>query len=91
MNIELTRAYVANGKTYASLEEAQVAALDALFSEHATDPASLTILKHKDAIIDILTTTAKSRPKGRAINGATRKRKKNEPAAVNAALQDQDA
>lgn len=96
MNIELARAYVANGKTYATLEEAKVAALELLFDNGQTpqiDRKELAqfILARADDFIDVLTTTAKSRPKSRAINGATRKRKKNGPAAVNAALQDQDA
>ena len=75
MSISFSRAYVANGKVYASLKEAQIAELDALFAESPTDPASLTILKNPERVIDILTTTESSKPKARAINGGTKKRR----------------
>lgn len=72
--ITRTNAFVSNGKTFATLEEAQQAALDDLFSKHATDPASLTVLKYRDEIIDILTTTKTSKPSARKVNGGTKKR-----------------
>lgn len=98
MNISFTKAFVANGKTYATLDEAKLAALERFFSSTveenvpwAAPQIAGTILGNSEAIQDILSTTEKSHPAGRKINGATRRRKKNEPSAVNAALQDQDA
>jgi hypothetical protein len=44
------------------------------------------IVRQTDRIVDILTTRKSSRPTARKVNGAVRKR--NQAAAVNAALQD---
>ena len=99
MPISFTKAFVANGKTFASLEEAQQAEIEALFLDQgdniiSADGIALLILANADKIIDVLTTTESSRPAARRVNGGTKKRKpKTEAlaAAQNAALQDQDA
>lgn len=74
---------------FGTLEDAQMHELKLILSEHLGSPlaAAEAILENQDKILDILTTTEKSRPAGRKINGATRKKRAN-PAAVNAALQD---
>lgn len=60
------------GNTYGTLEAAQKAELKHLLdSEIDAD----VIIKNKDKIIDILTTTPTSKPRARKINGATRARK----------------
>lgn len=92
MGIKFTKAYVANGKTYATLEEAQVAELEALFKdgEGASGPPweplgiAERILATQDAIIDILTTTANSRPLARKANGGSKSRKPKQPELIEA-------
>lgn len=79
MSIQFTKAYVANGKTFASLVEAQLAAMEDLLSK-TVDPsysknAAVAILQNSEKVIDILTVTDKSRPTARKINGGTKKRK----------------
>lgn len=83
MSITFTKAYQANGRTFATLEDAQAAALAQLFvGERATgtpwdiEDVVRTLTEKKDEVVNILTTTASSRPKGRKINGAARKTKK---------------
>lgn len=75
MPILFTKAYQAAGKTYATLEEAQIAELDDLFAGKPTDPASLTIIRNIDKVLDILTTTENSRPLARKTNGGRKPRK----------------
>lgn len=85
MTITFTKAYVANGKTYATLEEAQIQAIEALFGVETDkrvwnkSDVATTILSNKEAVIDILTTTTTSKPSARKINGGTKKRKPKTP------------
>lgn len=68
-------------KLFGSLEEAQKHELTLLFDpsgdkEQADFQAiAETLLAKQEQVIDILTTTERSRPSSRKINGATRKRK----------------
>jgi len=77
----LTSAGVACG----TLEEAQEAELTTILmgdtttlpisNEHA-QLAAAVLVENKDLVVDILTTTKNSRPRGRKINGAKRSSKK---------------
>lgn len=87
MPITFTKAYVANGKTFATIQEAQRAELEALFS---VDGPTLTwtpteisssIIGNADKIMDILTTTDSSRPLARKSNGGRKPRKNKADAA----------
>lgn len=83
MGIEFTKAYVANGVTYATLKEAQTAEIAAILLPSPTSddkPRSYfeyakQIVDNAERIIDALTTTEKSRPKARAVNGGRKPRK----------------
>lgn len=86
MPILFTKAYQANGKTFATLKEAQCAELEQLFTMDAEVPwtpfeIANAIAEASERIIDILTTTESSRPMARKANGGSKKRKpKTEPA-----------
>ena len=74
--------YFVADKPYASLEEAQKQDLMTLMlpamSEVATNSPDFIaqwMLTNKDAIMDTLTTTPKSRLRGRKLHGATRKKR----------------
>lgn len=55
----------------------------------STTPVVEVILKNRDKIVDLLTTTKTSKPRARKINGASKKRTpKPDAAAVNRELQD---
>lgn len=89
--IEFCRAFKVgtgdNAKTFSTLKEAQreglktlVTKFDATFPDNDAVRASIEIvlnmiLSNTDAVIDILTTTATSRPKGRSVNGGKKPRK----------------
>lgn len=67
---------------FGSLEEAQRHELKLVFGNPADDTAAFgfneiadTLIKEKDRVLDILTTTEKSRPSARRINGAVRKKR----------------
>lgn len=78
MNIEFTKAYIADGTPYATLEEAQLAALRRYFPPDVTwtrDTIAGAILDNSHGIIDILTTTTRSRPKARKTNGGKKTRR----------------
>lgn len=73
-------------KLFGTLEAAQAHELTLLFGILHDDTAAfgvndiaLKILENKDKVIDILTTTERSRPQRRKINGATRKKKEKKP------------
>jgi hypothetical protein len=71
--IEFTKAFkISSGETFATVEEAQGMELAIL---GLPDESVQMILKHKGVVIDILTTTATSKPKARRIHGGTKKRK----------------
>jgi len=81
MNITFGRAYIVDGKTYATLQEAQRRAIQSLAAEKLGS-TSMTVedwtqllVDNADAIVNILTTTESSHPKGRKINGGTHTRK----------------
>lgn len=81
--IEFTKAFVANGKTYATLVEAKKAELLVLFIDD--DPGGYTgeeivnrLIDSADKIVDILTTTATSKPRARSINGGKKNRRPKE-------------
>lgn len=85
--ISKTQAYKASDGTFcATLEEAQVISLRSLFAgiEHASGQADVmakTVLDNKDAVLDILTTTKRSRPSRRLVNGYRGKKQKAEQTA----------
>lgn len=78
--IEFTKSYkTSNGQVFGTIEEAQAHEIESLFNMNEvclTSSATLTqfILKNKDKMVDILTTTPNSKPKARAIHGGTKKR-----------------
>lgn len=74
-----------DGKFFASIEEAKAFALLTLFiahfkekviEEYTCDDLVNAIMANQSAVLDILTTTAKSRPSARKQNGAVRKTRK---------------
>jgi len=82
--ITKTKAYTSSdGQVHATLEAAQRAELTAIFPACGatdsgywpTDAIVNVICANADKIKDVLTTSNKSRPGARAINGATRKAK----------------
>lgn len=78
--IEYTRAYVVNGATYSNLLSAQMAAIEELLSKGGLETedarhAAKAVLASATNIIDILTTTTKSRPRARKVHGGTKSRK----------------
>lgn len=78
MNIAFTKAYVVDGDVYSSLMEAQVAGLAKLLPDktaYSREECAEILVEQKDAVIDILTTTEKSRPRARRINGGRKTRK----------------
>lgn len=83
--IEFTNAFKAsNGLIYDTLEGAQAQEMTAVIIDSgvAVDPSAcaeiaLRIVKSKDKVLDILTTTKTSRPKARKINGGKKARKTN--------------
>ncbi len=90
MNFSFVKLPVFNGKPYASIEEAQKAALVELFDIENQPAESRTwssleiaeqIIEKREEIMDVLTTTINSKPSARKINGGTKKRKA-KPAAV---------
>lgn len=84
-----TKAFLtSDNKTHATLEDAQRHELDTLWDENEkaqpTQTVAVWLLANKDKIVDILTTTAASKPRARKVNGGTKKRKggQTQPAAV---------
>lgn len=75
--ITFKRCYITSaGSACASIEEAQQAELCLLFgSTGAGNECAELVVKHKEEVLNILTTTEKSRPRARAVNGAKRGRK----------------
>jgi hypothetical protein len=79
--IEKTTAYRVGDLTFGTIEEAKTAELMAIL---ATSPANIPpdampklaryLVERSEAIIDILTTGPRSKPRARAINGGTKKR-----------------
>lgn len=70
--ITFTRAYVAKGRPYATLDEAKLSVLTELLG---TELAAKTALEHSKQLIDVLTMSDKSRPTARAVNGGKKTRK----------------
>lgn len=84
-----TSGFQVGSQFFATLERAQVESLNQLFLDEdpatqsgsvespnwSTNEISNFILENRDKIIDILTTTEKSRPKARKFNGAVKTRK----------------
>lgn len=83
------------GKTHTSLEECQVAEIQAAMKRNDpglpagwstdTDRCAQWIVDNQETILNILTTTATSRPKARKANGAVRKPRVPKVAATEAA------
>lgn len=84
MSITFGRAYVANGKTYATLRAAQESELTEMIraeiteSGEGTTPEAIAALLVTcgDRVIDVLTTKENSKPRARAINGGRKTRRK---------------
>ena len=93
--IEFTKAFKTSDEaTHATLEAAQTHELSLLFRTESKQETGFNlenlcnlVMKHREKIVDILSTTASSRPKARRINGGTKKRKaagaSTEPASTN--------
>ena len=88
--IEFTKAFkTTDGETHASLEEAKRHELVNIFlgqqlpesdqAKQDADNAAQTVLDAADKIVDILTTTATSKPRARKINGGSKPRKPKTP------------
>ena len=78
--IEYTKAYVSNGLTFTTLEQAQAEEIRQLlpkgiFTEEAVAQLVEVLVEKGEQIIDILTTNRKSRPRARRINGGRKTRK----------------
>lgn len=89
--ITRTSAFVtSDNQTFAELDAAIGHELSLIFPDSAFPPPTVeTILKNRDRIVDLLTTTPTSKPKARKVNGGTKKRTpKPDAAAVNRELQD---
>lgn len=71
--ITYQKCFVANGKSFPTLEEAQREEIQMI---PTTSVVAEFILANKDKILDILTTTEASRPRARKVNGGTKTRKK---------------
>lgn len=76
--IEFTKAFkCSDGTTVATLEDAQRHELELLFkneSEQAARIATL-LMENSEKVVDVLTTSATSKPRARKINGGTKTRK----------------
>lgn len=82
--ITFGRSYIVDGKAFASLRDAQQAALEAFFGRTASDlygaaPDTCVelieaLLSDADAVVNILTTKETSLPKARKANGGTKRR-----------------
>ena len=74
--IEKCQAYKIGEETFGTLREAQYAALKYVLSlVEGQDPIG-SLLENSAQVIDILTTTASSKPRARKVNGGTKKRVK---------------
>lgn len=81
--IEFGKSYIVDGKAFATLEEAQIYSLNELYGWSDKEPNLAKILvDKKDELINILTTTAKSRPRARKANGGKKLRKKEAQAII---------
>lgn len=82
-----------DNQIFASLEQAQQHEIELLLGfTDETIPSTVAgisnaIMDRRDKLVDILTTTASSKPRARKVNGGSKKRKP-DPAAVNRELQD---
>ena len=65
-----------DNKTHATLEDAQLHALEMLLGGEGGDKCARTVIAYADQVVDILTTTATSKPRARKVNGGTKKRTK---------------
>lgn len=75
--ISFTKSYTVGDLAFTKLEDAQRHELVSLFTEHGGDSATViatTILENADRIVDILTTTATSKPRARKVNGGKKTR-----------------
>jgi hypothetical protein len=79
--IEKTNAFKVGDQSFLTLEQAQKHEIRNLLE---LDPQIVTldrkeiadwVVQYKDVIVDILTTSASSKPKARKINGGTKRRK----------------
>ena len=75
--IGFTKSYkTSDGTLVGSIPEAQLHELSVLFAAVSNNPdvVAKLVLDKKDVFVDILTTTATSKPKARALHGGTKKR-----------------
>lgn len=76
-----------DGKFHPTLESAQKCDLAELLKDEVKNDApefyAVIIMKYREKILDILSTTPTSKVRGRKINGATRTRKPKHTAAQN--------
>lgn len=85
--IEQVKSYkTSDGKSFFELVEAQAHEIVLIVEkvpgvgDMVSGEIASAIVQQKDRIVDILTTTASSRPKARRVNGGTKKRKAPAPA-----------
>lgn len=84
MSITFTKAFVANGKVYASLEEAQTAEIAEILKGVENGSPELIasgVVANAERIVDVLTTSQNSRPPARKVNGGRKPRRKKDGAA----------
>lgn len=69
-------------KAHATIEEAQAHEIGNMLHDHApqitnhpSESVIEFIMNHADKLVDLLTTTKSSKPRARAVNGGTKKRK----------------
>lgn len=73
--IEFTKSYkTVDGEVFPTVEAAQKHAIGVTLNVNSE--IAETIVKNKDKVVDILTTTANSKPKARKLHGGTKNRKK---------------
>lgn len=74
--IQFTKSYkTSDGQVFGTIEDAQYHELQTTLGlSNDSNNIIGVIMKNKDVIIDILTTTPNSKPKARSVNGGTKKR-----------------
>lgn len=73
--IEFVKAFkTEDGKTHASIEEAQKHSLSVLLENVSAEETSSFLVRNRDKVVDILTTKKSSKPRARSINGGRKNR-----------------
>lgn len=72
--ITFQKAYAVGDKTYATLREAQVSAIQEIIAAGPENPAEAIVARAAE-VVCALTTTERSKPRARALNGGRKPRK----------------